>query len=75
VPAAVNTEEIVRWGKRGVTPEPTTPKERVLSTKDDPIEKWKYQERLSVKMLLSDLSARFINLPADQVDSAIEYAQ
>jgi len=31
------------------------------------------QERLSFEQLLSDLSARFVNIPPDRVDSEIEY--
>ena len=33
------------------------------------------KERLIFEELLSDLSARFVNLPADQVDGEIENAQ
>ncbi|MCF7818262.1 MAG: GAF domain-containing protein, partial [Kiritimatiellales bacterium] len=33
------------------------------------------QERIHFEILLADLSARFINLPADQVDAEIEDAQ
>ena len=33
------------------------------------------EERLRFETLLADLSARFVNLPADQVDTAIEDAQ
>jgi len=33
------------------------------------------QERLQFEMLLADISARFVNLPSDQIDGAIEDAQ
>jgi formate hydrogenlyase transcriptional activator len=33
------------------------------------------KERLQFEMLLADISARFVNLPADQLDGAIEDAQ
>lgn len=33
------------------------------------------EERLQFEMLISDISARFINLPADQIDTEIESAQ
>lgn len=47
----------------------------VVSGKDDPIARREYKERLRFETLLAELSARFINLPADQVDAAIEDAQ
>jgi hypothetical protein len=46
-----------------------------LSTKDDFLDRRGYEERLRFETLLSDISARFINLPASQVDTAIEDAQ
>ena len=33
------------------------------------------EERLQFEMLLAELSARFVNLPADEVDANIEDAQ
>jgi hypothetical protein len=33
------------------------------------------QERLRFETLVADISARFVNIPADQVDSEIEDAQ
>ena len=35
----------------------------------------KLEEKLKFETLLSDISARFVNLPADRMDSEIEYAQ
>ena len=35
----------------------------------------KLEEKLKFETLLADLSARFVNLPADRMDSEIEYAQ
>jgi formate hydrogenlyase transcriptional activator len=46
-----------------------------LSTKVDFVERREHRERLRFEILLSELSTRFINLPAEQVDSTIEYAQ
>jgi formate hydrogenlyase transcriptional activator len=46
-----------------------------LTTKDDPVDRKEYDERLRFEMLLADLSAQFVNVPADQVDAAIEDAQ
>ena len=46
-----------------------------MSTKDDLLNRRGYEERLRFETLLSDISARFINLPADQLDNAIEDAQ
>jgi transcriptional regulator with GAF, ATPase, and Fis domain len=47
----------------------------VVSTKDDAIDSWGPEQTLRFEELLTDLSVRFINLPADQVDMAIEEAQ
>ena len=49
--------------------------EHVLSTKDDPLNRREYEERLRFEMLLSDISAHFINLPTSQVDNVIMDAQ
>jgi formate hydrogenlyase transcriptional activator len=46
-----------------------------VSTKANRLERREYAERLRFEMLLAELSARFINLPADQIDSHIEDAQ
>lgn len=46
-----------------------------MSTKANRLERREYAERLRFEMLLAELSARFINLPADQIDSHIEDAQ
>lgn len=41
----------------------------------DPFDRREYEKRLRFEMLLADLSSRFINLPADQVDASVEDAQ
>ena len=46
-----------------------------MSTKANRLERREYEERLRFELLLAELSARFINLPADQIDSHIEDAQ
>ena len=43
--------------------------------KNDPLNRREYEERLRFEMLLSDISAHFINLPTSQVDNAIVDAQ
>ena len=62
-------------GKRRLAPERATPKEHILSKKDDLLDRREYEERLRFERLLSDISARFINLPTGQVDTAITDAQ
>ena len=37
-------------GKRRVAPEPLTPKEHILSMKDDPLDRREYDERLCFEM-------------------------
>lgn len=46
-----------------------------MSKKDDPLDRREYEEQLRFERLLSDISARFINLPTGQVDTAITDAQ
>ena len=46
-----------------------------MSTKANRLERLEYAERLRFEMLLAELSAWFINLPPDQIDSHIEDAQ
>ncbi len=43
--------------------------------KVDSLNRREYEERLRFEMLLTDISARFINLPTSQVDNAIVDAQ
>jgi len=43
--------------------------------KSDALESREFEERLRFETLLADLSARFINLPVDEVDAEIEAAQ
>ena len=49
--------------------------EYVVATKDDSRNRREYEARLRFETLLSDISAHFINLPAHDVDNAIEDAQ
>jgi formate hydrogenlyase transcriptional activator len=46
-----------------------------VPTKRDSLASQEYEERLRFERLLADLSARFINLPADEVDAEINSAQ
>ena len=46
-----------------------------MSTKANRLDLQEYEERLRFETLLAELSARFINLPADQIDRDIEDAQ
>ena len=42
---------------------------------DDAADRRECEEQLRFETLLADLSARFVNLPAEQVDSEIQNAQ
>jgi formate hydrogenlyase transcriptional activator len=44
-------------------------------TQEDPILRAELEEQLQFEMLLTEISARFINLPAEQVESEIQNAQ